>query len=249
MDIPDSSYLANLLEQRIPEEAGEFLQRILGSAIPRTGDEPRHEIVACGRFHGAEFPNMLAYVQNRQASGALVVIDGDAERAVFLSRGRVIGAISTVLFERLGRLLYRAEVLTKEDSGTLVDAEENLGVEALLLWLSLPHLRWAVDRRVWEVGAALALVKRGHFLFVHGEPAIDGPRVSIEPEQVAREGLRLKQELGSGVPASGETLEAIPMQSPPPRLERELKPIDVTPETAREIVKRIREAETAAHSV
>jgi len=246
MDVVGSSYLGDLLEQKIPEEAGAFLQRILGPTIARTGDGQRYDIVACGRFNGAELTHMLAYLQDGQASGALVVIDGDAERAVFLSRGLVVGATSTVLFERLGRLLYKAEVVTKEDSDTLVDAEENFGIEALLMWLSAGHLQWAVERRVWEVGAALALVKRGHFLFVEGEPVTDGPRVSIDPAQVVHEGKRLKQEMGSGVPAPGERLEAIPMQAPPPRVQRELKPIDVTPETAREIVKRIREAESGA---
>jgi hypothetical protein len=245
MDGLGSSYLSELLEQKIPGEAREFLQRILGDAIPLTGDEPRYDIVACGRFNGAELPHMLAYLQDRQASGAFVVIDGDAERAIFLARGMVVGAISTVLFERLGRLLYKAEVVTKEDSDTLVDAEENFGIEALLLWLSIPHLHWAVERRVWEAGAALALVKRGHFLFVEGDPVIDGPGVSIDPGQVVHEGMRLKQDMGSAVPAPGEKLEPIPMEAPPPRVTRELKPIDITPETAREIVKRIREAETA----
>ena len=245
MDGSGSSYLSDLLEQKIPGEAKDFLQRILGDSLPLTGDEQRHDVVACGRFNGAELPHMLAYLQGRRASGAFIVIDGDAERAVFLSGGMVVGAISTVLFERLGRLLYKAEVVTKEDSDTLVDAEENFGIEALLLWLSIPHLHWAVERRVWEAGAALALVKRGHFLFVEGEPVIDGPRVSIDPGQVVHEGMRLKQEMGSAVPAPGEKLEPIPMEAPPPRVQRELKPIDVSPETAREIVKRIREAETA----
>ena len=247
MDVPGSSYLGDLLEHKIPAEASEFLHRILGSTIPRTGDDPHYDVVACGRFNGAELVHMLGYLEERQASGAFIVIDGDAERAVFLSRGMVVGATSTVLFERLGRLLYKAEVVTKEDSDTLVDAEENFGVEALLMWLSAAHLRWAADRRVWEVGAALALVKRGHFLFVDGEPTLDGPRVSIEPAQVVQEGMRLKQEMGSSGAPAGARLVPIPMEAPPPRVQRALKPIDVTPETAREIVKRIREAETAAH--
>ena len=246
MDAEGSSYLGNLLEHKIPEESAEFLHHVLGTSIPRTGDQQRYDVVACGRFHGAELPHMIVYLQDRKASGALIVIDGDAERAVFLSGGMVVGASSTVLFERLGRLLYKSEVVTKEDADTLVDAEENFGVEALLMWLSARHLQWAVDRRVWEVGAALALVKRGHFLFVEGEPTLDGPGVSIDPAQVVHEGTRLKQEMGSTPVPESERLVPIPMQEPPPRVERELKPIDVTPETAREIVKRIREAENAA---
>ena len=247
MDVQGSSYLGNLIEKKLPEEAGEFLERILGSCLPRTGEDPHYEVSACGRFNGTELPHLRVYIQERQASGALIVIDGDAERAVFLSRGMIVGASSTVLFERLGRLLYKAEVVSKEDSDTLVDAEENFGVEAMLMWLSALHLHWAVDRRVWEVGSALALVKRGHFLFVEGEPALDGPRVSIDPAQVVHEGMRLKQEMGSGTVLPGDKLEPIPMEAPPPRVQRELKPIDVTPETAREIVKRIREAENAAY--
>lgn len=246
MDASGSSYLGNLLEHKIPEEAGAFLERVVGTSIPRGEDGQRYGVHACGRFHGAELPHLLRLLQDGQPSGALVVVDGDAERAIFLARGMVIGATSSVLFERLGRLLYKAEVVTKEDSDTLVDAEENFGVEALLMWLSAAHLQWAVDRRVWEVGGALALVKRGHFLFVEGEPAPDGPRVSIDPAQVVHEGMRLKQEMGSTPVSPEDRLQPIPMQAPPPRVQRELKPIDVTPETAREIVKRIREAESGA---
>ncbi len=64
-------------------------------------------------------------------------------------------------------------------------------------------------------------------------------------DRCTRWGMRLKQAMGSAAPAPGEKLEPIPMEAPPPRVQRELKPTDVSPETAREIVKRIREAETA----
>ena len=238
--------LQDLIEQRIPDEGGAHLSRLLGSALPRAGEPPRYDVLACGRFHGSQFPDLMGYVGAKSSSGALVLVDGDAERVLYLANGVVIGATSTVLFERLGRLLYNAEVVTKEDSGTLVDAEELHGVEALMMWLSAHQLHWAVERRVWEVGAALTLVKRGQFLFVGGEPALEGPRVSIAPEDVAQEGLRLQRGMGSGTPSGAEALEPTRMAPPPPPVQRALKPIDVSTETIREIVKRIREAEAGA---
>ena len=86
---------------------------------------------------------------------------------------REIRAYRQIVRFLVARLLYNDGVVTHEDSGVLVDAEEKHGARSLLLWLSSTQLRWALERRVWEVGASVHFVKRGHYLFLGGEPVRD----------------------------------------------------------------------------
>ncbi len=235
------SFLHTIVEQRIPQEAGETLSRLLGSTMP--SEDGQYAIAAAGRFNGSRTGDLLAYASKINLSGALVIVESDAERVLYFHEGNLIGAASTVLFEHLGRLLYKAGVVSHEASSTLVDAEEALGGHAMLMWLSTRHLLWAVERRIWEVAAAVHLIKRGHFVFIQGTPDLNCPIVSLDPEAVAAEGARLHDELLEGTGETDEVYHPPSMPPPPPRIERELRPIDVSQETLREILKRISEAD------
>lgn len=242
LTIAEESFLRGAIEARLQTEIAEPMRRLLGDTLKPTEAGETYAVAACGRFSGSRMVDLLAHAQYRKLSGALVVTDGDAERVIFLANGAVTGAASSVLFERLGRLLYNAEVVTHEDSNTLVDAEEQHGAGALLLWLSGDQLDWAIERRVWELGGALALVKRGHFVFVEGEPNLDGPRMAIEPKALAREGERAREQLRSGTMNEGDSQPTV-MRDPPAAAKRPLRPLDLSKETINEILERIREAD------
>ena len=91
-----------------------LLTRILGESFQRRGpggpaSDPRRRHVP-GLPHGA----LLALAGHPRTEAALVVVDEDAERALFFRQGEVVGATSNVLFERLGRVLYKSEVVTHD---------------------------------------------------------------------------------------------------------------------------------------
>ncbi len=242
-DVTLDTILQTLVEQQLPDQASQCFGRILGDSMPRTADGDRYAIAASGKFHGSTTGDLLAYAKKSERSGALVMAEHDAERVLYFSKGRLVGSTSTVLFERLGRLLYQAEIVSHEASGTLVDAEEAMGAHALLMWISSAHLLWAIERRVWELANAVHLIKRGHFVFIEGEPSLACPAVSLDPVEVAQEGARRHEELRQGTADSKEIYHPAAMRDVPPPIERELLPIDISEETLGEILKRIQESD------
>ncbi len=242
-DVTLDTILRALVEQSLPDEAQEHFDRVLGKTMPRTAEGERYAISATGRFHGKTTGDLLAYAKKSKRSGALVMAEHDAERVLYFSKGQLVGSTSTVLFERLGRLLYQAGLVSHEASGTLVDAEEELGAHALLMWVSSAHLMWAIERRVWELANAVHLIKRGHFVFIDGEPELTCPTVALDPTEVALEGARRHEELRQGTADSNEVYHPAAMGELPPVIDRDLLPIDISEDTLTEILKRIEESD------
>lgn len=239
------SFLHTIIEERIADESAEFLERLLRSTMPRVAEGDRYAIQAAGRFHGSNTLDLLAHAQKKQLTGALIMVERDDERVLYFRDGTLIGAASSVLFESLGRLLYQADIVTHSASSTLVDAEEHQGAHSLLLWISTEHLHWAVERRVWEVAAAVHLIKKGHFLFIEGEPDLDCPLLELDAAEVAKEGMKRHEALKSGT-GDEEGYHPPSMGGLPPKIDRELNAIDIGEDTLKEILKRIREAEKQA---
>ena len=183
--------LAEFLEDRFPQRLEEHLQGALGPSMPRVGENGRYGIVASGRFRGAITADLLAFAHNNRVDGALLLVDDDTQRVLYFEEGMLVGAQSTLLFERLGRLLYKAGAVERKAYETLVEVEEEQGPSGLLDWVPESTLEWAAELRVWEVVAGLYLAGRGHFVLVEGHPQLDGVfQVSLDPMQVALEGMR-----------------------------------------------------------
>ncbi len=183
--------LAEFLEDRFPQRLDEHLQGAFGPSMPRVGDNGRYAIVASGRFRGAITADLLAFAHNNRVDGALLLVDEDTERVLFFEEGMLVGAQSNVLFERLGRLLYKAGAVERKAYEKLIEVEEEQGPSGLLDWVPEATLEWAAELRVWEVVAGLYLAGRGHFVLVEGRPQLDGVfEVSLDPMQVALEGMR-----------------------------------------------------------
>jgi hypothetical protein len=238
-----TSVLESLVDRSIPSQIDPLLKRLLGNVMKR-GDEGLFRIGNCGRFDSTQMADLLNHARDRRLTGALVLVESDAERVLYFSAGKLVGASSTVLFERLGRLLYQVGVVTHESSNTLVDAEETRGAHSLLLWIPSGHLAWAVERRVWEVVAAIHFVKRGHFVFVEGEPEIQGPTVSLDASVVAREGKRRHEAFRNG-PATDDAYHPPAMSPPPAAIAVRMRPVDISDEALEVVLQRIREAEAA----
>lgn len=239
----DESFLAPLIEKTLPAGVAESLDALLGSTMAKN-ERGLYDIVLAGRFAGMDTANLLTYAEQDSRTGALVVVERDCERVLYFADGTLVGAASSELFERVGRLLYSAKIVDKDDSKILVKAEKELGTQSLLLWLSSEQLTWALNRRVWEAAASIHLVKRGHFVFIAGEPQLGGTTVALKPTDVGLEARSRYDEWRSGSSDVDENYQPPGLEKTPPPLDHPLKPIDVSPEALQAILERIQEAES-----
>ena len=180
-----------LFDRLLPESLEALLQRVLGISVPRLGEDGRFRISSCGRFTNHMAADLLAFARNQKIDGAFLVLQDDVARVLYLGHGVVVGADSNVLFERLGRVLQRGSVLTREDARRVVACEEQRGLAAAMALLPPEAAYWGIDKRTWEIGCALYFMSTAHFVFVDGSPDLGTlPRLAIPPMELAMEGLR-----------------------------------------------------------
>ncbi len=233
-------YLSDVIEKALPSSADEVLKRILAEHVVPAWDDGRHRVGAWGRFDGHLTESLILFAAQPTFTGALVVAEEEAERSLFLQEGHVVGAASNVLFERLGRLLYQAEVVTHADSEQLVATEEKHGDEALLDWIPDAVLAWAVARRLDAVAAALPYIRRGHFVLVEGELDLRGlAALDRDPAKVGKKARRQYEAWRHG--DDGDE-GAKPADAPEP-LPSPLERLASREEQVDDILRRIREAD------
>lgn len=212
--------LSVLIDRLVPDSLEPVLRTLLGSDFPRRGEGNRFRVIACGSFRGTLTADLLTFARTQKLNAAMVLMqEDDTQRVLHFHRGVVVGADSNVLFERLGRILFKGGVIDKADADALVDCEEKLGLAHTLEMLPEEASTWGLDRRTWEIGTALAFMSGAQFLFVEGAAPLPGiPRVEIEPVQLAMEGLRRYDEWrGGSRPADTERTEQVPVAHAPDR--------------------------------
>lgn len=188
-----------LLGRAIPDALDPIVRAAVGNAIPRIGEGGRYRIAHTGRFSSRFAGDLLAFGRNQHLDGALVVIEADTTRAIYFRKGRAVGAASDVLFERLGRVLARCEVVDEETAHRIVGREETQGLAAAAAEVTPEVAAWALETRVWDIAASLFLVPSGHFVIVEGTPDLaDLPSIDISPTDLALEGLRRYDEWRNG---------------------------------------------------
>lgn len=191
--------IAILFERLLPESLSPLLGQALSGLLAPIGDGGLHRVCASGRFTGRQTADLLTFCTNQTLDGALVVADADDVRVLMFRQGNVVAATSTVLFERLGRILYREDLLGREDMVHLVEVEEKQGQTAAVAMLPDDAARWAAERRIWEIATTLCFARRAHFIIVEGTPLLDGlPTFEISTTQLAMEGVRAYDEWRNG---------------------------------------------------
>jgi hypothetical protein len=208
--------LAYLLRRAIPDALDPIVRRAVGTVVPRLGDDDRYRIVHAGHFSSRVAADLLAFGRNQRYDGALVVIDEDVARAVLFKGGRIVGASSDFLFERIARILRRGDLVDDEAMRRLQEMEEAGGTADAISHLQPAVAAWAVETQVWEVVAALFLVRAGHFLFVEGEPDLGRvPETDLNPMDLAIEGLRRYDEWRHGTTQVPTPVREVPAARPP----------------------------------
>ena len=209
----DISYL---LKRAIPDALEPVLKPLVGKVIPRSGEGDRYRIAYFGAFSSRVAADLLAFGRNQRLDGALILIDDDVLRAIYYRQGRVIGADSNVLFERLGRVLLRAALVDEATASSLISAEESSGVSAATAALPADVARFGLERRPWDIAAGLFLIHRGNFLILEGAPELGSVEpLDLSPMDLAIEGLRRYDEWRNGAAGVPIPVRKSPETRPP----------------------------------
>ena len=217
--------LRALFDRLLPDTLEPFLRPLLAEFMPPEDGE-RFRLGSVGRFRGRSVPDLMTAIHLQKWKGAVVLAEDDVARVFYVRDGDIIGVSSNVLFERLGRVLHKGGVLSKDDSSLLVETEETQGVARAAALLSDDAAHWGLERRVWEVGAALYYVRHGWWMHVQGTPDLSAlPDVKVDPIQLAMEGLRRYDEWRNGssseshaeMPATAKQPESTTIETPEPK--------------------------------
>jgi phosphoglucosamine mutase len=203
----------------------------LGASVDAIGCAPdgRNINLGCGALH----VDTLREAVLARGADAGVALDGDADRAIFVSRsGKIVDGDGVMLL--IARfLLERGELPGPGGQPTVVaTVMSNLGLERALAKHGISMLRTAVgDRYVLEemlrIGAALGGEQSGHVIFHNYSTAGDGLLTTLRVLEV----MRLA---GAGLDELTEELEHYPQRLVNIRV-RTKTPFDEMPEVNAEI--------------
>jgi len=114
--------------------------------------------------------DIVSLVGQAAWKGELIVMGDSATRSVFFDKGQVICAYSNADGERLGEVLYRYGVLTREQvesAAAAVNSEQRFGEAAVKLgFLAREQLFELMAKQTEEVVYAVLLVSDGMFYFL-----------------------------------------------------------------------------------
>ena len=182
---------STLFDRLLPDALDPVLTRVLGTTIPRTEAENRFRVAATGRFSGHLVGDLLTQARNRVLDGALVLMEYDVVRVLYFVQGRVAGADSNVIFDRLGRIIGNEDILSEEHADSIVEEEEHRGLASAVARLPVDVVEWGLEQRIRELSASLYFMPHAHFVLVEGLPNLDPlPTFLLSPLQLAMDGLR-----------------------------------------------------------
>jgi phosphoglucosamine mutase len=212
-------------------ELGPELFRRLGAEVHTVGCAPdgRNINLGCGALH----PELLAREVPARGAELGVAFDGDADRAIFVSRsGRVIDG-DLVLF-LCGRSLAAKGLLGGSNGKPVVVATvmSNLGLEEAVRSWGAELVRTPVgDKYVLEEmlrrGALLGGEQSGHVIFRHYATTGDGLLTALRVLEVMRETGKSLDELTAEFPRYPQRLENVPVTVK--------RPLEELPSVQREI--------------
>lgn len=169
--------------------------------------------------------DVYGFVAHAGWRGELVIFDDDGTRSVYLERGDVVGATSTVPSERLGQILYRYGVLTEDQvSACLAAAAANMrfGEAAVKLgYVDRERLFALMGRQTEEIFYGSLLLGRGVFYFLETfDDAELASRHVLPLSTLIPEGVRRMHEsryFQPRIPSLDHVPTRLPIAGPPPR--------------------------------
>jgi len=140
--------------------------------------------------------DVLSFIGRCSWRGELFVFHHNDQRSIYFDQGQVVGARSTVVRERLGEVLYRHGVLTREQveqcSSATIEGRVRFGEAAVKLGLvTREQLFRLMARHVEEIVFGVLMVDSGAYYFLEGFD--DAQLSSLEKlgvGELLREGVR-----------------------------------------------------------
>lgn len=189
---------------RLQARAGEY--KLLPSPhdfvlMRRTGGERPRTCVMGGEVHAAGILcDVMSFVGHCGWRGELVVFHESEHRSLWFDQGHVVGAKSSVVRERLGEVLYRHGVLSREQvdqcSEATLGGRLRFGEAAVKLGLvTREQLFRLMGRQIEEIAYGTLLVDHGTYWFLDSFDEIELAAIEKLPVgNLVRDGVRRMHE-------------------------------------------------------
>lgn len=192
----------------------------------RTPEKPLRACTLSGQIASAgALCDILSFIGHAGWRGELVVREDGSSRSIFFDQGYVVSAQSDVVRERLGEVLYRHGVLSREQVTAAGDASADgsmrFGEAAVKLGaITREKLFELMARQTEEIFYGMLLVTGGMFYFLDGfDDAELSSRHRLSPSTLVRDGIRRMHEMKyfrARIPSELHVPMKVPGRAPPP---------------------------------
>jgi hypothetical protein len=164
---------ADLSRLGSPGTAFHAVQVQSGLLIARAIGESQPGPWLAGDLRGAPFLDLLSVVVRRRLTGSFDIHSEDGKRTVFFDRGRYTGCLTTFLIDRLGQVLWREGLITREQLGKAAEEigpGKRLGRILVDMEAITPKiLHNSLKMQAWAVLESAALTEEGEAVFRTGQ--------------------------------------------------------------------------------
>lgn len=191
----------------------------------RLPEKPMRACTLSGQISSAgALCDVLSFIGHAGWRGELVVREDTSSRSIFFDQGYVVSAHSDVVRERLGEVLYRHGVLTREQVTAAGDASADgkmrFGEAAVKLgMITREKLFELMARQTEEIFYGMLLVTGGMFYFLDGfDDGELSSRHRLSPSTLVRDGIRRMHEMKyfrARIPSEMHVPVRIPDRVPP----------------------------------
>jgi hypothetical protein len=150
--------------------------------------------------HEGAVVDIVNFITSSQWSGALSVVSGTARKTIYFAKGDIYNASSNLSVDRLGSILFRFGVITKEqleEAQGAVSHEQRLGhVLVQMGALSTDELVAYVKKQIEEILFSVLLMPDGSYYFYkQSDGARNNSTLQLETKMLLMEGVRRIDEM------------------------------------------------------
>lgn len=144
--------------------------------------------------------DMITFLSTTKRSGALVMLNDDIKKTLFFTEGDVRMATSNVPEDRLGALMYRFGLVTRDQLREALkqqSGERRLGRVLIDMGIITPHDLYTIIRRqVEEIFYSVMLIRSGVFYFysIRGQDRLPS-QINLTTQNLLLEGVRRMDEM------------------------------------------------------
>jgi len=166
--------------------------------------------------------DMITFLSTTKRTGALVMLNEDVKKTIFFTEGDVRMATSNVPEDRLGALMYRFGLVTRDQLREALkqqSGERRLGRVLIDMGIITPHDLYTIIRRqVEEIFYSVMLIQAGVFYFysIRGKDRLPS-QINLTTQNLLLEGVRRMDEMSyfrERIPSKDSIMEIRPEIAP-----------------------------------